>query len=79
MSPLAAAVADFHKSAEHRSDHGGKAGMSRVITSGLERVETDRCWSAFACAGSSARPIARNDLHRSSGKSPGVTVTAPPV
>src|SRR5688572_28253942 len=31
MSPLAAASADFHKSAEHRSDHGGKAGMSWVI------------------------------------------------
>jgi aminoglycoside phosphotransferase family enzyme/predicted kinase len=31
MFPLAAAIADFHKSAEHRSDHGGKAGMSWVI------------------------------------------------
>ena len=31
MSPLAAAIADCHKSAEHRSDHGGKAGMSWVI------------------------------------------------
>jgi aminoglycoside phosphotransferase family enzyme/predicted kinase len=31
MAPLAAAIADFHKSAEHRSDHGGKAGMSWVI------------------------------------------------
>ncbi len=31
MSPLAAAIAEFHKSAEHRSDHGGKAGMSWVI------------------------------------------------
>jgi aminoglycoside phosphotransferase family enzyme/predicted kinase len=31
MSPLAAAIADFHKSAEHRSDHGGKTGMSWVI------------------------------------------------
>ena len=31
MSPLAAAIADFHKSAEHRSDHGGKADMSWVI------------------------------------------------
>jgi aminoglycoside phosphotransferase family enzyme/predicted kinase len=31
MSPLAAAIADFHASAEHRSDHGGKAGMSWVI------------------------------------------------
>jgi aminoglycoside phosphotransferase family enzyme/predicted kinase len=31
MSPLAAAIADFHKSAEHRPDHGGKAGMSWVI------------------------------------------------
>ena len=31
MSPLAAAIADFHQSAEHRSDHGGKAGMSWVI------------------------------------------------
>ena len=30
MSPLAAAIADFHKSAEHRPDHGGKAGMSWV-------------------------------------------------
>jgi predicted kinase len=30
-SPLAAAIADFHKSAEHCSDHGGKAGMSWVI------------------------------------------------
>jgi aminoglycoside phosphotransferase family enzyme/predicted kinase len=31
MSPLAAAIADFHKSAEPRSDHGGEAGMSWVI------------------------------------------------
>jgi aminoglycoside phosphotransferase family enzyme/predicted kinase len=31
MSPLAAAIAEFHKSAEPRSDHGGKAGMSWVI------------------------------------------------
>ena len=31
MSPLAAAIADFHKAAERRSDHGGKAGMSWVI------------------------------------------------
>jgi uncharacterized protein len=31
MSPLAAAIADFHISAEHRSDHGGKAGMAWVI------------------------------------------------
>src|SRR5688572_1349051 len=31
MSPLAAAIADFHRSAEPRSDHGGKAGMSWVI------------------------------------------------
>ena len=26
MSPLAAAIAEFHMSAEHRADHGGKAG-----------------------------------------------------
>ena len=31
MSPLAAAIAAFHMSAEHRADHGGKAGMSWVI------------------------------------------------
>ena len=31
MTPLADAIADFHRSAEHRSDHGGKAGMSWVI------------------------------------------------
>ena len=31
MSPLAAAIAEFHRSAEHRPDHGGKAGMSWVI------------------------------------------------
>ncbi len=31
MSPLAAAIADFHKAAEQRSDHGGKASMSWVI------------------------------------------------
>ena len=31
MSPLAAAIAAFHMSAEHRVDHGGKAGMSWVI------------------------------------------------
>ena len=31
MSPLAAAIADFHMSAEHRADHGGKAGMTWVI------------------------------------------------
>lgn len=31
MSPLAAAVAEFHLSAGHRADHGGKTGMSWVI------------------------------------------------
>ena len=31
MSPLAAAIVEFHKSAQHRSDHGGKAGMSWVL------------------------------------------------
>jgi aminoglycoside phosphotransferase family enzyme/predicted kinase len=31
MSPLAAAIAAFHMSAEHRADHGGKAGMSWVV------------------------------------------------
>ena len=31
MSPLAEAIADFHKAADHRSDHGGKAGMSWVV------------------------------------------------
>ena len=31
MPPLAAAIADFHNSAEHRRDHGGRAGMSWVI------------------------------------------------
>jgi aminoglycoside phosphotransferase family enzyme/predicted kinase len=31
MSPLAAAIAAFHMSAEHRADCGGKAGMSWVI------------------------------------------------
>jgi aminoglycoside phosphotransferase family enzyme/predicted kinase len=31
MAPLASAIAEFHSSAEHRSDHGGKAGMSWVI------------------------------------------------
>jgi uncharacterized protein len=31
MPPLAAAIADFHKSADPRPDHGGKAGMSWVI------------------------------------------------
>jgi aminoglycoside phosphotransferase family enzyme/predicted kinase len=31
MSPLAAAIAAFHMSAEHRADHGGKAGVSWVI------------------------------------------------
>jgi aminoglycoside phosphotransferase family enzyme/predicted kinase len=31
MSPLAAAIAEFHMSAEHRRDHGGKGGMSWVI------------------------------------------------
>lgn len=31
MSPLAAAIAKFHMSAEHRADHGGKAGMAWVI------------------------------------------------
>jgi aminoglycoside phosphotransferase family enzyme/predicted kinase len=31
MSSLAAEIAEFHASAEHRSDHGGKAGMSWVI------------------------------------------------
>src|SRR5688572_10450235 len=31
MAPLATAIAEFHMSAEHRSDHGGKAGMKWVI------------------------------------------------
>ena len=31
MSPLAAAIAEFHVSAERRADHGGKAGMTWVI------------------------------------------------
>ena len=31
MSPLGAAIADFHTSAEHRPDHGGRAGMSWVV------------------------------------------------
>jgi aminoglycoside phosphotransferase family enzyme len=31
MSPLAVAIAGFHKSAERRPDHGGRAGMSWVI------------------------------------------------
>jgi uncharacterized protein len=31
MSPLAAAIAAFHMSAEHRVDHGGKKGMTWVI------------------------------------------------
>ena len=31
MSPLAAAIAEFHMSAEHRADHAGKAGMTWVI------------------------------------------------
>ena len=31
MAPLAAAIADFHRSAAHRMDHGGKAGMSWVV------------------------------------------------
>ena len=31
MSPLAAAIAEFHMSAEHRADHGGTAGMAWVI------------------------------------------------
>ncbi len=32
MSSLAAAIAEFHRSAEHRADHGGKAGMSWVVS-----------------------------------------------
>jgi aminoglycoside phosphotransferase family enzyme/predicted kinase len=31
MSPLAAAIADFHRTAEPRPDHGGRAGMSWVV------------------------------------------------
>jgi aminoglycoside phosphotransferase family enzyme/predicted kinase len=31
MGPLAAAIADFHRSAEHRLDHGGRTGMRWVI------------------------------------------------
>ena len=31
MPPLAEAIAEFHVSAEHRRDHGGRAGMSWVI------------------------------------------------
>jgi aminoglycoside phosphotransferase family enzyme len=28
MPPLASAIAELHRVAEHRFDHGGKAGMS---------------------------------------------------
>ena len=31
MPPLAAAIAEFHAAAEHRTDHGGKAGMAWVV------------------------------------------------
>jgi aminoglycoside phosphotransferase family enzyme/predicted kinase len=31
MSPLATAIAEFHMSAEHRVDHGGKTGMTWVV------------------------------------------------
>jgi hypothetical protein len=31
MSPLAAAIAEFHLAAEHRVDHGGTAGMTWVV------------------------------------------------
>jgi uncharacterized protein len=31
MAPLAMAIAEFHRSAQPRSDHGGKAGMAWVI------------------------------------------------
>ena len=31
MAPLATAIAEFHMSAEHRADHGGKTGMTWVI------------------------------------------------
>lgn len=31
MAPLAVAIADLHRSAEQRPDHGGKAGMSWVV------------------------------------------------
>jgi uncharacterized protein len=31
MAPLAVSIAGFHRSAEHRPDHGGKAGMVWVI------------------------------------------------
>jgi aminoglycoside phosphotransferase family enzyme/predicted kinase len=36
MPPLAAAIARFHAAAEHRHDHGGKAGMSWVIEGNIE-------------------------------------------
>ena len=31
MSPLAAAIAEFHRTAERRPDHGGRAGMAWVV------------------------------------------------
>lgn len=31
MPPLATAIAEFHATAEHRRDHGGKAGMAWVV------------------------------------------------
>jgi uncharacterized protein len=31
MPPLATAIAEFHTAADHRADHGGKAGMAWVI------------------------------------------------
>ena len=36
MPPLAAAIAEFHTAAEHRADHGGKAGMAWVIEGNAE-------------------------------------------
>jgi aminoglycoside phosphotransferase family enzyme/predicted kinase len=60
MPPLATAIAAFHATAERRSDHGGKAGMSWVIEGnaagfaehGLRHLEPSACVRVIdrACA-----------------------------
>jgi len=37
MPPLAAAIAEFHRAAERRADHGGKTGMAWVIKGNAAR------------------------------------------
>ena len=67
MPPLAAAIAEFHRAAEHRSDHGGKAGMAWVIEGNAAGFAEHgaACLDPAACRQVTADAVA--ELERQSG------------